>query len=107
MLGCPHAMSIRIRNSTNACVAGSWAALWCFVVLFAFMPLPAAATAAAVSVLEELSTLTCPQPPLGIHPITVQQGQTVGWLPLAGSAMQVRHGYSTNVGQFAGVVGFA
>lgn len=76
--------------------------------LLCFLPsCPAAATAAAVSVLEELSTLTCPQPPLGIHPITVQQGQTVGWLPLAGSAMQVRHGYSTNVGQFTGVVGFA
>lgn len=34
------------------------------------------------AVLDELSTLTCPQPPLGIHPITVQQGQAVGWLPL-------------------------
>jgi hypothetical protein len=35
------------------------------------------------AVLDELGTLTCPQPPLGIHPITVQQGQQVGWLPLA------------------------
>lgn len=36
------------------------------------------------AVLEELNSLTCPQPPLGIHAITEQRGQTVGWLPLAG-----------------------
>lgn len=36
------------------------------------------------AVLEELNTLTCPQPPLGIHAITEQRGHTVGWLPLAG-----------------------
>lgn len=35
------------------------------------------------AVLDELGTLTCPQPPLGIHSISVQQGQQVGWLPLA------------------------
>jgi hypothetical protein len=42
------------------------------------------------AVLDELSTLTCPQPPLGIHPITVQQGQTVGWLPLGAASCEVR-----------------
>jgi hypothetical protein len=44
------------------------------------------------AVLEELSKLTCPQPPLGIHSITVQQGQTVGWLPLGGPTEEVRLG---------------
>jgi hypothetical protein len=43
------------------------------------------------AVLEELSKLTCPQPPLGIHPITVQQGQTVGWLPLGGATEEVSY----------------
>lgn len=31
--------------------------------------------------LEELGSLTCPQPPLGIHSIAVQQAQALAWLP--------------------------
>jgi hypothetical protein len=38
------------------------------------------------AVIDELGSLTCPQPPLGIHPITRQAGgQHVTWLPLGGS----------------------
>eukprot|EP00775_Hariotina_reticulata_P013052 gene13052-13179_t len=34
------------------------------------------------SVVEEMGSLTCPRPPLGIHSISAQEGQTVvSWLP--------------------------
>lgn len=40
---------------------------------------------------DELNTLTCP--PLGIHPLTVQQqGRTVGWLPLGAAVDEVSRG---------------
>lgn len=42
---------------------------------------------------DELSSLTCPQPPLGIHAISKQQAQTVAWLP----ELDVSHNSSSQV----------